>query len=179
MRGIKVIWLVLAIAVVGISAVAGIGLVVKTSPVTSAGQNTIKTANEPPTAPAEAAPSGPILAITGTIESIDNGLIKIRAQVKQGPTERNIVVSDQTAVAALVPLTAKESAAAIKKYQAELKAGKDVTMPPPFREVAITPNDLRVTMAVTVAASEDIKDASTITAERITFYAPPSTPPGK
>ena len=182
--GNNILWLALAVILIGATAAVGYALTLKTSVTVPL------SANPPAAAPTQAPAFRPVPAgglkinsVFGAIASINDGIsITIKnAQVSanpddpQGPTERTILFTDKTAIIAQVPLTAKEMAAATKEYQAAVKAGKSAQPPEPYKEEHLAPGDLRLTMNITVTSDDDIRNAETVTASKITFLAPPSS----
>jgi hypothetical protein len=181
MRGNNLIWLSLAIVIVGATAAAGYVLSLKTA--VSFPQSAKLSDPAAPAGVRLVPPGGPkIDSVTGTIASLDDSqrlLIKdarvsADAREPQGPTQRSILITSETAIVAAVPLTAKESASAAKKYQSAIKAGKNEPPPTQYKEISLVPADLRLTMNVTVISDEDIRNAETIKAKKISFLAPPS-----
>jgi hypothetical protein len=180
----NVLWLSLAVILIGATAAVGYALTLKTSvPV-------LLPANPGSNSPAGAEPfqrvpdgGAKIDSVFGAIVSLDDGSrVTIKnAQVSanphdpQGPTTRTVFIADNTAIVAQIPLTSKEIAAATKEYQAGIKAGKDTQPPAPYKEKSLTPDDLRLTMNVTITSKDDIRNAETITASKISFLAPPSS----
>ena len=125
-----------------------------------------------PPSPAE------VRSVSGTVVSIDGNRIVISGAGKispnpldpQGPDQRTIIVTDKTAVRAVVPLTPSEYSAAIDKYN-RTKQG----LPPnPYDQKDVAFGDIKLTMTITVAAASDISQATEITADTITFNAIPS-----
>lgn len=123
--------------------------------------------------------------LSGLVKSIDGNkiVITISGRVsanpfdEQGAAERTVVVSEKTALMAQVPLTPEEQAASMKKFQDDMKAGKNVVPPTPFSEEKISIDAIKIGMIITVTSEENIKTASTINASKVIFVAIPSTVP--
>jgi len=95
----------------------------------------------------------------------------------QGPTERTIMVGDNTKINVNVQLTPDELSAAMKIYQDSMKAGKPVIPPNPFTEKPASIDDIKIGMVVSITAASDIRSADVINATQIVFDALPSSNP--
>jgi len=123
--------------------------------------------------------------LSGSVKSVDgnkiiitvNGRVSMNPFDEQGSAERTVVVSDKTDLKVQVPMSPDEQAAAMKKFQEEMKAGKIVTPPTPFTEEKISTDAIKIGMIITVTSDDNIKTASTINASKIVFAAIPSTVP--
>ncbi len=131
-------------------------------------------------------PPSPITVntISGTVKSVDTDRFTIAANPVNfnpldtpGPTERTIVVTDKTQITVRIPSTPEEMAAANKAFQESMKSGKLVAPPAPFTEKTVSFDAIKVSMVVTVTSADNIKDATTVNATKITFDALPSSNP--
>jgi hypothetical protein len=189
----KILWIVLAIVVISGSYLAGFGTAAKlggngainggsyqngfTAGMDNARSLLVKSGIIP------ASPEK-ITSISGTVKSIDGNKIVITANPMtvnpledRGPAERTIITSDKTKISVMVPYTADEFRAAMEKFNEEARNGKPSVPPSPYKEVAATFDDIKMTMTITVTSDDNIKTASQINASSINFNAIPSAPP--
>lgn len=117
-----------------------------------------------------------IMTVGGVIKAVDNNQITIAVSgvtpnplEDQGPVYRTVNVSGKTAIVAMMSLSAAEMDAANKGFLADLKNGRHPSPPAPFKEQVAKISDLKVGMQISVTSSDDIKDASTINATKISF----------
>jgi len=127
-----------------------------------------------------------VTIIAGTVNSVDTDKFIIRANPvslnpldEQGPAVRTVVVNKDTQFIANVPMTPDESAAAMKLFQDNMKAGKTGAPPLPYTEKTVDLSAIKIGMVVTITSTDDIKLAGTINAKKVTFDALPSTNPTK
>jgi hypothetical protein len=79
----------------------------------------------------------------------------------------------------MIPITNDEYTAAMKKMEADIKAGKPGSPPNPYTEKAVKIDDIKISMSINVTAEEDIAKSAVINASKVTFMAitaQPGTP---
>lgn len=86
---------------------------------------------------------------------------------QQGPRERTVTVTGETAVSEITPKTSAQIAQAEKAYQGAIAAGKSATPPTPFAVAPLKLEDLKPGDRVRVSANEDIYLSSTFTATTV------------
>jgi len=181
----NIIWLALAVILIGATAAVGYTLTLKDAVSMTRPADLSSAKPTPPAEEFKRVPEGgaKIDTVSGTIISLDDGQgitiknaqVSVNPDDPQGPPIRTVLFAENTMVVAQIPLTNKEIDAAHKQYQADLKAGKSVQPPAPFKEETLAPDGLRLTMNITVTSDEDIRNAKTLTARKISFLAPPSS----
>jgi hypothetical protein len=160
----KIILLGASVLVVGASAIYGMGELI----VSRAEQESGNKAYMPP-----------VHAMIATISSIDGDSIKVRGRVGGDDASlRTVIANRETSIKALVPLSGNELLDSMAQSRKDT-AGTEAQVPLLYKEVSLDPSDLRLTMEVNVVSKDDIRTATTITADQITFFAPPSAPPEK
>lgn len=114
--------------------------------------------------------------IGGIVKAVNAGKITLSVSrvianpfANQGPVERTINISDKTIIAAKVPLSAEEMNAANKSFLADIQAGKAAAPPAPFKEVPAKLSDIKPGMTIAVTSNDDIRNAQTINAAKISF----------
>jgi len=119
-----------------------------------------------------------VTSISGTVKSVGTDRFIITANPvsmnpldAQGPSERTIVVNDQTKITIRVALTPDELNAAMKAFQENIASKKPSVPPPPFTEKTASLSDIKIGMIVTITAADNIKDAATINATQVSFDA--------
>jgi len=122
--------------------------------------------------------------VSGTVKSVDTDRFVIAANPVSlnpldapGPTERTVVVTDKTQITARIPMTPGEMNAANKAFQDSMKAGTLIPPPTPYTEKTVGIDAIKTSMVVTVTSADNIKDATTVNATKITFDALPSSNP--
>lgn len=158
----KISLLAAAVFVVGATLIYGMSAMIKDGNAPSAG---------------DMIAHAPVHEMAGTVNAIGNGGIQVQGQIGGGVALRTIVTTDQTAVKALVPLSGKELRESMDRYREGADEGAAAASPI-YKEVLLSPEDLRLTMQVSVSSKDDLRTSDTVTADQITFLAPPSTPPG-
>jgi hypothetical protein len=138
--------------------------------------------------------SGKITSLSGTVKSVDDKglIITVNSRVvmnpldPQGPAERRIEVSGDTAIVAMIPIAKEDFEAAQKKFAEDMKAGNKATPPSMSTEEARKLSDINAGMMVTVTSNDDISVAPAIKAAKIVLSGsgtpnpilPGAPPPG-
>jgi len=124
-----------------------------------------------------------VMSVSGTVKSVDSDSFVINANPispnpldTRGPNQRTVMVSDKTKITVRISMSPDELSAAMKKFQDAIKANNGTATPPPspFTEKTVAITDIKIGMAVTVTAAENIKDAVIIKATAVSFNAIPT-----
>ena len=117
-----------------------------------------------------------INTVSGTVKSVNgNGFVMTTLPLSrnpldtQGPSERQVLISDQTKIIEKVLLTPAARDAAIIAFQKNTKAGKPTAPVDPYTDQQATIGDIKTGTTVTVTAADNIKDVATINAMQIEF----------
>jgi acylphosphatase len=121
-----------------------------------------------------AAQKSPTNNVTGIVRSVDDGSITISAispdpAATDEPKTRVILVSPDTKFVAIVAKTAAQIKADLKQFKNDQKTGKATVPPSPMREITIAPSDIKLTMMITAFADNDISNAASFNATKISF----------
>ncbi len=167
----KIFFFTLALIIVGITAIYGMSAIIIGAAPTVA---------ERPETESPAA-SVPVHSAIGVINSIseDGFSVRIRGlgSAKDEVVERKIIINADTSIAALVPLSGEELKKARETFMKDAASRESGSVPPVYKKADLSLGDLRLTMEVQLSSPDDLRKDLPARAEKVTFYAPPSTPP--